>query len=243
MQNTNTGSDNSQGGAQKSGGISWSMPPASSNTNPINNSQPSSPVQPPLPTVAAQKQPFQKPPTVSKNQAHAGEKPNNTKWLVGGIVVLALVAIGWNAFGRDTVSAPGNTATETTNNAAVASGTGATPTTATPKTATANNLMVPSPQDAGMQVVVSETSVSAPTWLVVYELYEGKPVRALGATMFFPEHNGKGGVISLLRATQPNTAYFVGQSLDGGDHTFTMHVNKEVLDVTGAISGVSFRTK
>jgi hypothetical protein len=112
-----------------------------------------------------------------------------------------------------------------------------------PATAATNDITVSSPQNAGMDVVIKDANVSAPTWLVVYEMYQGKPFRALGATMFFPEYNGKGGVISLLRATQPNTTYFIGQSLDDGTHTFTPHVNKEVTDANGNLLGVTFTTQ
>lgn len=110
-----------------------------------------------------------------------------------------------------------------------------------PSVTAANNIDV-GDQLAGMEVLVTDTTVSVPTWLVVYELYQGKPVRALGAQMFFPELNGKGGIIKLVRATTPNTTYFIGQSLDTGDHTFTPHVNKEVLDASGRMMGVTFRT-
>jgi len=161
---------------------------------------------------------------------------------MGAVAVLVLVAIGWNIFGRDTASAP-STTTPSAGTEAVAPGApAATGAAAVPTTAAANNLTIPSPQQVGMSVEVTSATVSVPTWLVVYELYNGAPIRALGATMFFPENNGKAGTISLLRATAPNTAYFVGQSLDDGSHTFKIHVNKDVLDATGAMAGVTFKT-
>lgn len=158
------------------------------------------------------------------------------------IVVVAVVAGGWKMFGSDIASAPGGK-TNTPVASDTKSATGGSSSSAVPTTAAANNLTIPSPQDAGAEVSVSSATVSEPTWLVVYELNNGALVRALGATLFFPENNGKGGTISLLRATQPNTAYFVGQSLDNGSHTFAIHVNKDVLDATGAIAGVTFKTK
>jgi hypothetical protein len=108
---------------------------------------------------------------------------------------------------------------------------------------TANNLSVASPQDAGMDVVIASTTVTVPTWMVVYELAGNKPARALGATLFFPEYNGKGGVVSLLRATQPGATYFIGQATDDGDHVFTLHGDKDVLDAGGNLAGVTFKTK
>jgi hypothetical protein len=178
---------------------------------------------------------------------------------IAGVVVGALVVWAWNA-GNTTSTSNSNAANtgavgETTNNTSntgVIGGTGSTNTTGSTNpshtgstgsnTASTNNIVVPS-QAAGMKVTISDAHVQAPTWLVVYELYQGKPVRALGATMFFPQYNGKGGVISLQRATKPNTTYFIGQSLDSGNHTFTPHVNKEILDSSGKMVGVTFTTK
>jgi hypothetical protein len=94
-----------------------------------------------------------------------------------------------------------------------------------------------------MDVVITSANVTAPTWVVVYELAGNKPARALGATLFFPEYNGKGGVVSLLRATQPGTTYFVGQATDDGDHIFTLHKDKDVTDISGNLAGVTFKTK
>ncbi len=241
MQNTNTGSGNTQGGSNKPSGLSWSMPPAQSSAPANTNTQSAKPVQSPLPTAAAR--PASQKPPASSAQSKVKETINNkTKMLVGVIVVVAVVAGGWKMFGSDIASAPGGK-TNTPVASDTKSATGGSSSSAVPTTAAANNLTIPSPQDAGAEVSVSSATVSEPTWLVVYELNNGALVRALGATLFFPENNGKGGTISLLRATQPNTAYFVGQSLDNGSHTFAIHVNKDVLDATGAIAGVTFKTK
>ncbi len=162
-----------------------------------------------------------------------------------GVLVGALLVWGWGAMNTST---PSNTATNTIDGGTLVPANSTTSTggstiagTAGMGTTATNDLEIAN-QAAGMQVVVADSTVAAPTWLVVYELYQGKPVRALGATMFFPEYNGKGGIITLLRATQPGMTYFVGQSLDTGDHTFTPHVNKEVVDSNGKMIGTTFTT-
>ena len=166
---------------------------------------------------------------------------------VAGVVVGALMVWGWNGIGgSNTVATPTKNATTTdsmggatmtTGGSAIAGGT----TTVAPVVTNTNDIEVGS-QDAGTQVLVTDATVNVPTWIVVYELAQGKPVRALGAAMFFPQYNGKGGIIPLARATQPHTTYFVGQSLDSGDHSFTLHVNKEVLDSSGKMIGTTFTT-
>ncbi len=104
-------------------------------------------------------------------------------------------------------------------------------------------IVILSPQNAGMDVVVGSVDVSTPTWLVVYELAGNTPTRALGASLFFPENNGKGGVIPLLRTTEANTSYFVGQARDDGDHVFEIHVDQNVVDANGAPVGTTFKTQ
>ena len=175
----------------------------------------------------------------------AGESsmPKNISIFIVGVVVGGLLMFGWNSAPQATVPGGegGGSVTATVNTGSNTGSMGGTSASVT--TSGTESFTVQSPQDAGMEVIITNIDVSIPTWMVVYELYMGKPVRALGATMFFPEQNGKSGVISLLRATMPGTQYFVGQSLDTGSRTFTPHVNQEVLDAHGVQVGVTFMTK
>lgn len=93
-----------------------------------------------------------------------------------------------------------------------------------------------------MQVSVTSATVSTPTWLVVYESSNGQPVRILGAAMFFPENNGKGGTIPLLRATQPGQTYVVGERTDNGDHMLSLTADAPVADSSGNAMWSSFKT-
>lgn len=247
MQGNPTGQGSNQN--NKPGGLSWSMPSSSATTG----SQSAKPVAPAAPTA----RPASTPP-ITKAQIKA-DTNQSRGWgmFAAGVIVGALVMWGWTGFDT-TGTSPNATSTPTgsgaTNTAGRGNGTGTIGSTgATTQntgsagqtnsgTASSNAIEVGN-QDAGMSVVIADATVSQPTWLVVYELYQGKPVRALGATMFFPEYNGKGGIISLLRATQPRTTYFVGQSLDTGTHTFTPHVNQEVRDSSGAMIGSTFTTR
>lgn len=102
-------------------------------------------------------------------------------------------------------------------------------------------LLVASPQPSGMQVAVTNVSLAEPTWLVVYESRGGLPGNALGAAMFFP--TTKSGTIDLLRGTLPGQTYFVGQSLDDGDHIFSLQSDKPVRDAEGNPVWVTFQTQ
>jgi hypothetical protein len=155
---------------------------------------------------------------------------------------------GWSALTPD-AAAPNSTNTTGNNTNVIgsstatnSSGSGAAVGSTPPAISNTGEIDIAT-QAAGSQVMVTDATVSVPTWLVVYELANGVPVRALGATMFFPEYNGKGGIISLVRPTEPNTSYFVGQSLDTGDHTFTLHKNREVTDSNGKMVGTTFKTQ
>ncbi len=97
----------------------------------------------------------------------------------------AILMAGWGAISpsstpstADTVN-PGTTVTIP----ADTSDTGAAP---TPAAVTSNALTV-NAQAAGMSVAVAAATVTAPTWLAVYETSNGQITgKALGATMFFP---------------------------------------------------------
>jgi hypothetical protein len=240
MQGMNPGQQN-QG--SKQGGLSWSTPSSSQGSQ--NTNAQTSPLlggaKPVAPVVS-------KPASLPSNtRARATENNNSMRsvWIfIAGLVVGMILIWSWDAVMTSNTPVengtqnPANT-TGSTGNTTTIGGTGAQ--TTAPGTVLSEDVVVLG-QDAGNAVVVKDASVAGPTWLVVYELFNGKPIRALGATMFFPEYNGKGGVISLLRATQPNTTYFVGQSMDSGNHTFTPHVNKEVLDSSGRMVGTTFKT-
>ncbi|TSC68953.1 MAG: hypothetical protein G01um101456_416 [Parcubacteria group bacterium Gr01-1014_56] len=237
MQATNPGSGSNQGG-NKSGGLSWSTPPAGAAAGATGGAKPT---QSPLPT--AKPGPVVVQASRTRTQLESSMTTRTIGIFIAGVIVGALIMWGWSAFAPSASLTPSDTKTgAVASNDSAIGNTGGAVIPSTPSVAVANTITVPSPQDAGMQVAVSEATVSQPTWLVVYELSGGKPIRALGATMFFPENNGKGGTISLARATSPGTSYFVGQSLDSGDHTFALHVNKEVLDASGAMAGATFKT-
>ncbi len=240
------GLNSSQGGNQgsKQSGLSWSSPQGTQGAS----------ASPLLGGTKLAAQPAVAPkPTATTSTSRSRPMPEGTTTrtagvFLAGMVVGALLMWGWSALtpsttvpnntnttGSNTNITGGNTATNNSNSgAAVSSTSSAVSNTGEIDVAT---------QAAGSQVMVTDATVSAPTWLVVYELANGVPVRALGATMFFPEYNGKGGIITLVRPTESNKTYFVGQSLDTGDHTFTPHKNKEVTDSNGSMVGTTFKTQ
>lgn len=233
-------SDN-RGGSK--GGLSWSTP------TPQNNQRASavSPLIASKPAVAPTPVSPSKPVSASSAPMRAKTDTSATMrsiWIfAAGVVVGGLIVLAWSAANQSSTPGLSSTSTSTGTRTTVTTTTSgnASGATISNSIATTDDIVVLG-QDAGDAVVVKDASVSVPTWLVVYELAQGKPVRALGATMFFPEYNGKGGVIPLLKPTAPHTTYFVGSSLDTGDHTFTPHVNKEVTDSNGTMIGTTFST-
>lgn len=163
---------------------------------------------------------------------------------VGGLVVGVL--IGWGIVG----SRQSSTATTMTDNATAATATSATSSTTvgamnlSGSTMGLSGLTIPSPQNAGTSVTISEVSVSEPTWVVVYEDTKGVPGNALGAELFFPASQGgaTSGSVPLLRATTSGQTYLVGESVDNGDHTFSLDTDKQVRDNKGNLSLVEFKT-
>ncbi len=149
----------------------------------------------------------------------------------------------------DTSSGAAMTATNSTSSVASgitlpASGAAATTNTAPASTsassATNAALTIPSPQASGLNVAVSNAVVSQPTWVVVYESRAGQPGNVLGAQMFFPGTTS--GAVSLLRGTLPGQTYFVGESVDDGDHIFSVDNDKPVRNADGSLMTVQFQT-
>lgn len=102
-------------------------------------------------------------------------------------------------------------------------------------------LTIPSPQSAGLQVAVSNVSVSSPTWVVVYENHNGEPGNALGAALFTPERTS--GAVELLRGTLPGQTYFAGEARDDGDHMFSLQNDPAVRDENGNPLWLQFQTR
>jgi len=160
-------------------------------------------------------------------------------WIVGAVVVCviaALIFIGQRDKSGSTGSNATTTATKTERK------TDATePTTVTPVVGSMEGLTVPSPQDAGMEVLVEVESVPAPTWIVVYENNNGKPGNVLGAAFFTQTISSDS--ISLLRGTQPGRTYFVGKTHDDGDRKYALDVDPVVRDDEGNPVLVEFTTR
>lgn len=93
------------------------------------------------------------------------------------------------------------------------------------------------PQKAGLAVSIYKAIVAEPTWVVVYEDNGGKPGNALGAALFFPEHQA--GAVELLRATIPGRSYLAVKQVDNGDRRFSLHEDV-MLAEGGEVQWVEF---
>ncbi len=104
-----------------------------------------------------------------------------------------------------------------------------------------DTLSVPTPQDAGMTVLVSSVVVSLPTWVVIYEDINGKPGNVLGAGLF--SHGRESGSVELLRETLHGKTYYAGQIRDDGDMLYSVQNDVAVRDADGNLVLVQFKTR
>ena len=214
--------DNNSSGNQKPT-LSWSQPAASAqNAKPAANSTPTAPAN--------------NKPSVSKSVPESSSSAGVYIGIfVAGLIVGALIGWGISASRQTTTSSTASSTamTETSSNSGATTG-GSTTSGVDLGGSTlgsSGNITVASPQPAGFAVAVTKASVSAPTWLVVYEDHSGVPGNAIGAELFFSGETS--GSIELLRATLPGQSYFVGQSLDDGDKIFSLQSDKPVRDSKG----------
>ena len=167
------------------------------------------------------------------------------KTIIIVVVALAFVALAVLVFNatNKTSSSDDASATSTAARQGTTTATTATKSVATPVTTTMtnNSLVITSPQDAGLQVAVSNVTVSVPTWVVVYENHNGQPGNALGAALFTADRTS--GVVDLLRGTLPGQTYIAGEAQDDGDHIFSMQNDPAVRDAQGNPVWVSFKTR
>jgi hypothetical protein len=156
-----------------------------------------------------------------------------------GIIIGVLLSWGYGAaVDRSITAGPNATSTtqgkQTTNNrsgAGIAIGTDGT---------AQSSFTVEDPQAAGKKVTITKAVVSKPTWIVVYDDVDGKPGRALGATLFTSQKQS--GTVTLLRSTTAGKDYLVGQLADDGNKVFSLKSDKPVM-VNGSPLLVGFTAK
>ncbi len=144
----------------------------------------------------------------------------NAGIFAAGIVVGVLVSWGYSATTNRTTVADDNGA------ATAQSSQGAGLSVAADGSAQ-SSFEVVTPQAAGKKVAIARALVSKPTWVVVYDSVGGDIGRVLGASLFNAQKQS--GSVPLLRATVPGKEYFVGQTLDNGDRTFSVKNDTPVL--------------
>ncbi len=222
MADTN-GKQNPQNGQGQNGqpkpGLSWSQP-----QNNFNNPKPVVPEQARTTQPAAPK--------------HNG---NNSPKRIISLIVACIVIIGlivWALVAARKSEAPTSSTTATSTVSTTATKSDANQSVVS---AGSDALTIPSPQDAGLQVAVSNVVVTNPTWVVVYENNNGEPGNALGAGLFVDGRDS--GVVYLLRGTLPGQSYFVGESRDDGDHIYSMDRDPAIRDAQGNPVMVQFKTK
>lgn len=245
MQGNNPGQGNSGNSNPKQSGLSWAQPVAST---------PATTTSKPAATVSAA--PAKAPATAASNskaaKATAAQNSSNsmrTFGLVGGgVVVAGLLIWGLTSLApsaqNEGVVAEEDSDTTALNDTSVGGGDMVIQNISSAGIGrSASASFTAGTQEAGSQVVVSISKVSAPTWLVVYEMQGGNPMWVLGAGMVFPESSGQ-VAISLLRPTKAGETYLIAQSPDtGDDHLFTRGQDVPLRDSGGKLLGISFSTR
>ncbi len=249
-----TGQGNQNG--QKQGGLSWTQPPSSTgaatgNTaqggmKPLSQTTPSAMPkisQQASTTAAANKTGSLS--SIKKADAKQGTSGAKlTSIFIAGIVVGLIIGWGWFSLGGDTGKVATTTTPSTSSSSETTTGTNAGSNTGSAPVVSSGSSgsgITVATQTAGVQVAVSNISVSVPTWVVVLANVDGKPGNALGAQMFFPGQSA--GTIDLLVKTVAGQSYFVGQFVDNGDHRFSRADDTQVNTVAGSPMLTSFRVQ
>lgn len=183
-----------------------------------------------------------------KSIAPAQKQPGKTNAglyagiFIGGLIIGVLVGWGITSSRGPAATTGGDMASAGTPSSF--EGTMTAPSSAQ-MTGSSTGLTIPSPQAAGLTVSVSKVAVTAPTWVVIYEDHNGVAGNALGATLFYPASQGgqSSGTVELLRGTSPGETYLAGESLDDGDHKFSLTLDKPVRDAQGNPLWVEFKTQ
>ncbi len=196
------------------------------------------------PTASLNSTPKQSPSAVPQNRSadSVQAKPHTMRNLIITIVaILVVMGIAWAITGNEKTptGTPSNTVPSgtTTNNGGAQTGT----TSTTQATFPSGSLVVASPQTAGLTVAISNVVVQVPTWVVIYENYNGQLGNVLGAALFTKDRSS--GVVDLLRGTLPGQSYFAGEARDDGDHMFSMINDPAIRDANGNPITLTFQTK
>lgn len=174
--------------------------------------------------------------------AKKGDENHTVRNLVITVVaILVVMGIAWAITGNEKspTDTPSNTVPSgtTTNNG----GTQTSTTSNTQVSFPSGSLVVVSPQTAGLTVAISNVVVQVPTWVVIYENYNGQLGNVLGAALFTKDRSS--GVVDLLRGTLPGQNYFAGEARDDGDHMFSMVNDPAIRDANGDPITLTFKTK
>ncbi|MBY0294172.1 hypothetical protein K2Q08_02475 [Patescibacteria group bacterium] len=222
-QNSGKGQNNQNN--EKKPQLSWSQP-----ITPVK------PVQTSTPATA----------TVTKNQKNQSPEESHMKrnLIIAAVAILVVAGIAWAVTSdknSDVEGTPAGTVATSTKPAATGSTSGTTATSNAQASFPSGALVISSPQNAGLTVAVSNITVQVPTWVVIYESYNGQPGNVLGAALFTSDRSS--GVVDLLRGTSPGQSYFAGEARDDGDHMFSMINDPAIRDENGTPVTLTFQTK
>ncbi|MBY0473024.1 hypothetical protein K2Q00_01925 [Patescibacteria group bacterium] len=178
------------------------------------------------------------------NSASAPARSDHTmrNLIIAIVAILVVMGIAWAITGnkKDSDAVSDTTPSKTAGKPSSAAVSG-TPSSTAQASFPSGPLVITSPQNAGLEIAVSNVAVQVPTWVVIYENYNGQPGNVLGAALFTKDRSS--GAVDLLRGTLPGQSYFAGEARDDGDHMFSMANDPATRDANGNPITLKFETK
>ena len=171
-----------------------------------------------------------------------GENHTMRNLIITVVAILVVMGIAWAVTGDKKSSDTTNTSPTATSTTTGSTGTQTGTTSSNTQVSFPSGaLVIASPQNAGLEIAVSNVVVQVPTWVVIYENYNGQPGNVLGAALFTKDRSS--GAVDLLRGTLPGQTYFAGEARDDGDHMFSMTNDPATRDTNGNPITLKFETK
>lgn len=241
-QNSGNGQKN-QNNNEKKAQLSWSQPLNTNQVKPAQNSPIGSGE--PRTNFASASATVGMPKQARVNEMEKGKPHMMRNLSIAVVVILILGGIAWSLGGKksstSTVASDTTGTSQTTGSVSGTMPAGTVVGGTSPAMFPNGSLVVASPQTAGLEVAVSSIIVQVPTWVVIYENFNGQPGNVLGAALFTSTRSS--GVVDLLRGTLPGQTYFAGEARDDGDHMFSMVNDPAVRDENGNPTVLKFQTK
>lgn len=154
---------------------------------------------------------------------------NTRNWIIGGVIAIIIIVLGWWLLTKPAGSKPGMAATSTSATTTVTTATSSNGSMTVTTQASGQALSVAN-QTAGSSVTVTGVSVSQTSWVAV------RDSRSILGAARIPAGDAQTVKVPLLRATKAGAQYQVAIYTDDGDGAFDLHKDALVEGVGGSFS-------